>query len=75
MQKYRLEGRTLNADDILQTVADELKISRRDVDDIYNTNRQFIKNLPKGNPENVTHALIHGQMPFIRLYGRAILKD
>ena len=75
LQKHRLAGDSLNADDIFQTVAEELKISRRDVEDIYKLYGQFIKKLPRGNPDNIIHGIFNSQMPFIRRYGRAILKD
>jgi hypothetical protein len=77
MQSYRV-GKTdnsLTADDILQTVAEDLKISRRDVEDIYRSSGSFIKAIPKGNPENIIYGFAHSEMPPYRRQGRAILKD
>ena len=77
IQECRL-GKTdnsLTADDILQTVADKLKISRRDVEDIYKSNKGLIKKLPKGNPENIIYGGARIVIPPYRRQGRAILKD
>ena len=75
LQKYRLEGDSLNADDLLQKVADELEISRRDVENIYKQSGKFIKNLPRGNPENGNFAFSHTTLTSHRRHGRPILKD
>ena len=77
LQKYRLGkiDNSLNSDEILQTVADELAISRRDVEDIYRLFGKFIKKLPKGNPNNDIYGFCHSVLPAYRRQGRAILKD
>lgn len=75
LQKYRLEGSSLNADDIFQTIADELGISRRDVNDIYKKEGQFIKALPKGNSGNLINGFGRMELPNFRRSGRAVLKD
>lgn len=75
LQEHRLKGASLNADDILQTVADDLKISRRDVEDIYRQHGQFIKKLPRKKPENTAYVSMHTTLPSYRRHGRPILKD
>jgi hypothetical protein len=75
IQHHRLEGASLNADDILATVADELGISRRDVEDIYKMHGGFLKDLPRGNPDKAIYAIANIVLPTVRRYGRPILKD
>jgi hypothetical protein len=75
LSRLRNEGASLNADDIMATAADELKISRRDVEDIYKQSGQFIKDMPKGNPENINYAQCHVVIPSHRRSGRPILRD
>ena len=75
LQKYRLDGLSFNADEILQTIADELGISRRDVNDIYKNKGQFIKALPRGNPENINYGFGNMEFAASRRFGRAVLKD
>ena len=75
LQEHRLKGASLNADDILQTVAEELKISRRDVEDIYKQSGQFTKDLPRKKPENTAYAIMHTTLPSYRRHGRPVLKD
>ena len=75
LQKHRLEGDSLNSDDILQTVADEVGVSRRDVAEIYKTSGHFIKSLPRGNPDKGVFCIGHSELPFHRRKGRNILKD
>lgn len=74
LQKHRLEGDSLNADDILQTVADVVGISRRDVEDIYRESGGFIKDLPRGNPDGGVFGIAHMELPYYRRRGRNILK-
>lgn len=75
LSKLRNEGASLNADDIMATAADELNISRRDVEDIYRRSGQFIKDMPKGNPENNNYLQSYAVIPFHRRSGRPILRD
>ena len=73
--RLRNQGASLNADDIMATAADELNISRRDVEDIYRRSGQFIKDMPKGNPENNNYLQGYAVIPFHRRSGRPILRD
>lgn len=77
MQKFRVnEGYSLNADELLQEVADKLKISRRVVEDIYKEHGQFIKDLPRKCPEiGATYSFVSIEIPRPRRHGRPILKD
>ncbi len=73
LQNHRLAGGGLNADVDLQGIADELKISRRDVEDIYKQHGQFVKELPRGNPDGGVYAFGHGSITMPRRSGRPTL--
>ena len=75
LSRLRNEGASLNADDIMARAADELRISRRDVEDIYKQSGQFIKDMPQGNPNNNNYILGYAVIPFHRRSGRPILRD
>lgn len=75
MQNDRLDGGGLNADIDLQRIADELNISRRDVEDIYKHRGQFIKTLPKGNTSAGVFLFGMGKVEQPRRQGRPILRD
>lgn len=75
MLNHRLSGGGLNADIDPQLIADELNISRRDVEDIYKHQGQFIKSLPKGNPDGGVYGFGMGKTPIPRRRGRPILRD
>lgn len=73
LQNHRLAGGGLNADVDFQMIADELEISRRDVEDIYKQHGQFVKDLPRGNPEGGVYVLGHGKIAWPRRSGRPTL--
>ncbi|MBL0352176.1 MAG: hypothetical protein IPP03_05805 [Dechloromonas sp.] len=73
LQNHRLAGGGLNADLDFQGVADELEISRRDVEDIYKQHGQFVKDLPRGNPDGGVYAFGHGTIAMPRRSGRPTL--
>jgi hypothetical protein len=75
LQQLRLEGGSLNADDIFADVANELGISRRDVEDIYKNDGKFIKELPRENTDDTVYGFAKVEIPYYRRYGRPILKD
>lgn len=75
LQMHRLNGATLSADDIFQTVADEVGISRRDVEDIYKDSGQFLKSLPREDLSGTVHIVARMHMPDARRYGRPLLRD
>lgn len=68
-------GASLNANDVMATVADELKVSRSDVEDIYKQSGKFVKDMLRGNPENNNYVQSHAGISFHRRSGRSILKD
>lgn len=72
---HRLKGASLNADDALDSVAKELKISRRDVEEIYKLSGKFIKGLPRENPNEVTHGIVSCEISLPRRTGRPVLQD
>ena len=71
LQQLRAQGQTLNADDICQTVADNLGISRRGVEDIYKQDGKFIKDIKKG--DNCGFAII--EIKEARRHGRPMFQD
>jgi hypothetical protein len=80
--KHRLEGGlegeggSLNAEVAFDPIAEELDISRRDVEAVYKRNRQFIKTeLPRGNPGDTIHGFARLVLPVPRRRGRPILRD
>ena len=75
LSRLRNEGFSLTADEIMASAADELQISRRDVEDIYKQSGRFIKDMPKGNPENVNYGYFAPVVPFYRRSGRPVLRD
>lgn len=74
LQQHRLSGGGLNADVDFQAIADELQVSRRDVEEIYKKDGQFIKALPKGG-DNTNYCFARLELPNDRRYGRPILRD
>jgi hypothetical protein len=75
LQKYRLEGASMNAADILDTVACELGISRRDVEDINKENRKLITSLPRGNPDGGRYAFAIINISAPKRFGRPTVRD
>ena len=75
MGKSIKPGASLSSDDIMESVATELKISRQDVEDIYKQSGKFIKNMQRGNPENNNYVQSYSGTPFHRRSGRPILRD
>ena len=75
LSRLRNEGFSLTSDEIMASAAEELQISRRDVEDIYKQSGQFIKDMPKGNPENNNYVQSHIVIPFHRRSGRPVLRD
>jgi hypothetical protein len=75
LQEFRLNGGTLNADEGLQSIADELGTSRRDVEEVYKRKGQFIKKLPRGNPDGHIYCFPRMKVPVPRRRGRPILRD
>jgi hypothetical protein len=71
---YRLEGGTLNVEQAFQPVADDLQISRRDVEAIYKREGQFIKELPRGG-DGGNHGVWRSTLPTPRRHGRPLLRD
>lgn len=75
MQSHRTSGGGFNADLDLQQIADELNISRRDVEDVYRRYGRSIKNLPKKNLNGCIYGTAMGKIPRPRRQGRPILRD
>jgi NADH:ubiquinone oxidoreductase subunit E len=75
LTKHRLEGGSLNAEEAFQPIADELGTSRRVVEEVYRKEGQFIKKLPRGNPNDVIHVFPRKTLPVPRRRGRPILRD
>lgn len=75
LTKLRCEGASLTSDDIMATAADQLQISRRDIEDIYKLSGQFLKDIPQGNTENNRYVQSHTFTPPHCRSGRPILRD
>lgn len=80
LQAVRLAGASLNADDICGRVVESLrdrgmKLSRRDVDDIYKTHGTFLRDLPRSTDGNHRYGQMHAILPNHRRRGRASLRD
>ena len=74
LMRKRLEGENLNADEMFQSVADELHISRRDVEAIYKREGQFVRDLPRGGERGI-YGFFRPESPPPRRRGRPTLKD
>lgn len=75
LMNHRLAGGGLNADIDLQLIANELGISRRDVEEIYKHHGQFVKDLPRENPNGGAFSFGMGAIQPPRRKGRPALKD
>jgi hypothetical protein len=75
LQQHRLSGGSLNTEEAFQPIADQLGISRRDVETIYKREGKFIKNLPQGNSDNRVYGFGRAILAVPRRYGRKILRD
>lgn len=80
LQAARLAGASFNADDICTRVVESLrkkgmKLSRRDVEEIYKEHGAFLKKLPRSPDPNHRYAQFHATLPDHRRTGRAILRD
>jgi hypothetical protein len=72
LHAHRLAGGNLNAEEAFQPIAEELGISRRDVEEVYRREGQFIKSLPRGNPEGRTYGFARMTLQIPRRRGRPI---
>jgi hypothetical protein len=80
LQAARLAGASFNADDICSRVVESLrgkgmKLSRRDVEEIYKEHGTFLKKLPRSPDPNHRYGQMHAILPDHRRAGRAILRD
>ena len=79
LQALRLAGTAIGPDMFDQVVekleGQGLDVNRRDVEDIYKKQGQFIKDLPRKPDPNNRYAQVHMNIRQPRRYGRAILKD
>jgi hypothetical protein len=72
--KKRLAGENLNRDEMFGSIAAELGIPRRDVEEIYKRDGQFIRDIPPGGDGNV-HGFFRPTFTMPRRRGRPILRD
>ena len=73
--QHRLQGGTLNADEGLALVAEQLGLSRRLVEDIYRESGEFIKNMPRDHPSDINTGFFMATLPGVRRRGRKLICD
>lgn len=70
---HRLDGGNFNDDESLRPIAKELKISERELKEIYNKNKEWLKKTPQNREVNHGFAII--EIPIVKLLVEHIRKN
>ncbi len=72
---HRSDGGSFNAEEAFEPIAETIGISRRDVEAVYKEHCEFVRSLPRKNPDGVAYVIANFSVDMPKRYGRSIVRD